>query len=807
MAVAQRSGNPNPSNLFGNSAIVRRLRNTFRTIFTRGDLSTLIIVCALMVIPALGLSSALDVQKDPRFWPVSLNQLAFVGIASVIFGFLLARSHYNELLALLMSAVYGIATIGILQLLVAPGNPLQRIVAVITRLRSALTGVNGGFQDPFILILFLCTLFWFLGHNTAWHIFRIDRVWRAVVPPGIVLLINGLYNFGPGNLDFYLVIYVFLSLMLVIRSHIEAREFDWYMNRVGFERNLRTWFFRSGAVAGVIILLIAWLIPTGSPEQNQKRFQQFINGDVLNRLNQLAARLFAPLEGQGMTTADYYGRDKLQLGGAIQLGDQIVMLVAATPGPRYYWKSRVFDSYNNGEWTSERSLDIAAQKGPLELPQPPYQLGTRADAAQRFTMLVGPSRLIYAAPQVRSVDIPAEADADYIDAQTKTLNPSVVRPMEALQERDSYGVVSSISVASADVLRQAAQQYPTWTAADLALGANVAPRARALALQIVHDAKAFTVYDKAKVIEAWLRKNIQYDEVMPVPPTDKDPIDWALFEIKRAYCTYYASAMVVMLRSQNIPARMAAGFAQGTWDDASKSYIVRERDAHTWVEVYFPGAGWVEFEPTSAQQTLDRPDSRAAAPTPTITPSPTPSPTPLPTATPAVQPQNQALQTIQPPTETPTLPPTIVPTPTLPPPPMPAAPSPLSGVLQFGVLLAALVAILSFGGVGLFWWVEYRGLDKLSPVGRAYARMAIYARWLRIPANAATTPLERGRRIAREVPEQSPQIVTITDMYINERYAPPHPATPGDEVRANRAWQMTRRGMIRLRLNKLLRRK
>lgn len=801
MAVAQNSS------FVDRSAVLRRLRNTLRTIFTRSDLSTLIVVCAIMVLPALALTNALDIQKDPRFWPVSLSQLAIVGVASVVFGFLLARSHYSELLALLMSAVYGIATIGALQLLAAPGSPIQRVVAVITRLRSALTGANGAFQDPFILILFLCTLFWFLGHNTAWHIFRIDRVWRAVVPPGIVLLINGLYNFGSSNLDFFLVIYVFLALLLVIRSHIDAREFDWYMNHVGYERNLRTWFFRSGAVAGAVILLIAWLLPTGSPEQNQKRFQQFINGDVLNRLNQLASKLFSPLEGQGVTTADYYGRDRLQLGGAIQLGDQVVMLVSATPGPRYYWKSRVFDTYSNGEWTSQRDLDIASQKGPLDLPQPPYQLGTRTDMQQRFTMLIGPSRLIYAAPQVRSVDIAAEADADYIDPQTKTLNPSVVRPMSPLQERDSYGVTSSISVASADVLRQAAQQYPPWANIDLSLSGSTAPRARALALQIVRDANAFTAYDKAKAIEAWLRKNIAYDEVLPTPPAGKDPIDWVLFEIKRAYCTYYASAMIVMLRSQGVPARMAAGFAEGTWDDASKSYMVRERDAHTWVEVYFPGAGWVEFEPTSAQQSLDRPDGRSAPPTSTPTPTPTPSPTPLPTATTVVQPQNPALQSAEPPSMTPTQVVTAVPSPTPLPLAVPPTSNTLPGILSLALIASVIIAVLSFVGVGLFWWIEYRGLDSLSPVARAYARMAIYARWLRIPASSATTPLERGRRIAREVPERSAQIVTITDMYINERYAPPHPATSGEEIRANRAWQATRWGMIRHGVRKLLRRK
>src|SRR5262249_4931450 len=140
--------------------------------------------------------------------------------------------------------------------------------------------------DPFLLILFLSILIWFLGHNTAWHVFRLDRVWRAVLPPGIVLVLNSFYNFDQLNLDPYLIIYLFLALLLVIRSHIEAREYDWYLNRISFQRDMRVWFFRSGAILGVIMLILAWLAPTGSAEDNARRFQQFLNGELQSKITQ-----------------------------------------------------------------------------------------------------------------------------------------------------------------------------------------------------------------------------------------------------------------------------------------------------------------------------------------------------------------------------------------------------------------------------------------------------------------------------------------------------------------------------------------
>src|SRR5436305_841947 len=102
----------------------RRFQNTLRTVFTRGDFSTLIITCLLMLIPVLALNAALSLAKDAfkttNAWPVSLGELIPVAILSVIFGFLLSRSHYSEALSLLMSGIYGVAVIGLIQYINAP---------------------------------------------------------------------------------------------------------------------------------------------------------------------------------------------------------------------------------------------------------------------------------------------------------------------------------------------------------------------------------------------------------------------------------------------------------------------------------------------------------------------------------------------------------------------------------------------------------------------------------------------------------------------------------------------------------------
>jgi hypothetical protein len=126
--------------------------------------------------------------------------------------------------------------------------------------------------------------------------------------------------------------------------------------------------------------------------------------------------------------------------------------------------------------------------------------------------------------------------------------------------------------------------------------------------------------------------------------------------------------------------------------------------------------------------------------------------------------------------------------------------------LNILLAIALFIAVMSFVAVGALWWIEYRGLDRQSPISRAYARLAIYAGWLGIPLGMSSTPLERGRRISKEVPEGNRPVNTITDMYINERYARPRNLTPGEEDHVGDAWRIARRALIGKKIRKWLRR-
>ena len=123
------------------------------------------------------------------------------------------------------------------------------------------------------------------------------------------------------------------------------------------------------------------------------------------------------------------------------------------------------------------------------------------------------------------------------------------------------------------------------------------PRIHRLALQITANAK--TSYEQAEAIELYLRTNYGYTLQLPSEP-EADPLAHFLFVRREGHCEYFASAMAVMLRTLGIPARVVNGFRNGEYNNLTGSYIIRGKNAHSWVEVYFSGYGWASFDPTPA---------------------------------------------------------------------------------------------------------------------------------------------------------------------------------------------------------------
>ena len=131
----------------------------------------------------------------------------------------------------------------------------------------------------------------------------------------------------------------------------------------------------------------------------------------------------------------------------------------------------------------------------------------------------------------------------------------------------------------------------------LQMPAELSERVRAYAREVAGGRATRTARGKAEAIEAELRSKFGYTLEMDTAE-GKEPIDYFLFTRKKGHCEYFAAAMVMMLRSAGVPARVVTGFKGAEWNDIGQWYVVRQSDAHAWVEAWVDGEGWVSFDPT-----------------------------------------------------------------------------------------------------------------------------------------------------------------------------------------------------------------
>ena len=171
---------------------------------------------------------------------------------------------------------------------------------------------------------------------------------------------------------------------------------------------------------------------------------------------------------------------------------------------------------------------------------------------------------------------------------------------DGIQEGQAYSMVSYVSTASNDDLREADTEYHGFiTDHYVQLPPSLPQRVRDLAEELTKDAD--NPLDKALAIQNYLRgPDFTYSKKIEIPPEGSDGVDHFLFETQTGYSDYFASSMTVMMRAVGVPARLAVGYAPGEVHIESGRTFVKDSDSHGWAQVYFPKYGWIDFEPTVA---------------------------------------------------------------------------------------------------------------------------------------------------------------------------------------------------------------
>lgn len=734
-------------------------------------------------------------------WASGLDVLIPVALPALVLGTIFARLRWLPAwLAHLLSGVLGfvwtVQALGPLmgeRLITWRDQATELVIRTIILIRILASGGRG--EDILLFIASLSLLAWILGYATAWMIFRGSWLWRPVLINAVVILVNYTYVYPKPTSLFF--IFLTAALLLLVYQNIASRQEQWNATQIEYPEFLPLRFVAMAAVCCGTLVLITSLLPNRISNEQVARAWKTMSAPFTmarERWEDAFSTINAP---PGISTGGSFTSRTSMLGGARALGDEVVMYVRA---PRFdYWRAVASDRYDDGGWhnTTGEQARAALGAATAELARTPRDTGApiphddtrgRTVVIQQFEMAKDrKDDLIMVGGQAASISLPTLVEHNYAVGSQNQLRPlfddtSLIVSQEPLRAGMVYSVTALVSNADIQSLRLAGTNYPTWiTDRYLQLPDNITQRTRDLARDIVTQAAAGTPYDQAVAIQNYLR-TLTYNENIDAPPPGAEPVDYFLFDLQEGYCDYYASSMVVMLRSLGIPARWAKGYAGGILDPESGAFVVRENVAHSWPEVYFPGFGWERFEPTPASYTAI--PNRPEAPPNYADESQTPDAYPF-----GNTPDSRFEEELEPGLEAED-------------PTGAGAAQALRtdwGALRQQLAIAGIVlGLLGLAGYALLlrWRYELRGL---SPAAAAYAQIGIWASLAGIPQHAHATPYEYGVELIRVLPQHRREIARVIEAYIAERY---RGATPGTQNFATELREIRRSlieyGIIRL---------
>ncbi len=257
------------------------------------------------------------------------------------------------------------------------------------------------------------------------------------------------------------------------------------------------------------------------------------------------------------------------------------------------WRGVTLDSFNGKRWFNDNAdrVSIPAETYERFLLPPPDGRAHRPHRPLRYRVLRAAvsTDVLFAAAEPRELTGLRLLSLDETGSLHDPQNLSV--PF-------AYDVVSDAGLPAVSDLRKASTVYPdNIRLVYLRLPHTIDPRVSELARTVT--APAANNYDRAFAVQSYLRNNFKYT-LDPPAIEPADPVGSFLFRSQSGYCEYFAAAMAVMLRTVKVPSRLVNGFQTGSYNRIGKDFVVRARDAHSWVEVYFPGYGWIPFDPTPA---------------------------------------------------------------------------------------------------------------------------------------------------------------------------------------------------------------
>ncbi len=650
---------------------------------------------------------------------------------------------------------------------------------LLENLRSV---IGGGFtstvssNSEMVFLFYLTFLSFFLAYFGVWLIYRARLPWLVALVYCAIMLVN--LNYIKQDLSYLVIIMLAALSLLIVRIHLVNQLTQWtseglYIDRVWLQ-NITRRFVQIGALFTLLILFISLMLPMVSQPTSGTNFWTNLDNIWANITHgQFSLTSPGTLVQPYETPTNFFG-DQLSITGNVNLPTGQVLSYTTSPkSQQQYLEGFTYDNFDGHTWTSTSNSTSPFEVNvsfPIEATNSRQHITTNVTI---YKPPEGTKHYIFAPAQPVSFSVPTTLYGNVIITAWTQQNP--------LTPGESYQATSLISVATAQEL--SAVQFSQDNSTLLSnLGQSYVQTPEDLSKNpIIQNTLqkwvqgSTDVYSQVKALESHLSDKTQftYSVTNPPVPSNVDAVAW-LLQTHQGYCTYYATAMVIMARMLGIPARIVNGFTQGSLQ--GNRWVVNGSDAHSWVQVYFPDYGWINFDPTPGYSVPGGPTTQQNTP-PAKTP-PAARPTPIAT----IGHQKPELQ-----------------------------PTPKLGLSGTGTntlstdaivrqnLFLTLSLVTLFGSLAVFGLAllkRYKGYQiSASMVYRRVCRLGVI---IGAPPQRWQTPYEYYRVLGRRYPRAAAPMRRITELFVRERWAPPHQSPdPIEEQALEKLWHQLRNALIR----------
>jgi len=535
-------------------------------------------------------------------WLNHMDYLLPVAVLAALLGALLGLTRLSVAITLPIAAIAGAAVV--LLTIGAEFFPKHDEAARLILLRGDAIKwtqivVDGGFApqlSPYAVGLGV--LMWVTGFIAAYALYRHHRVLDSILLVGVALIANMSATLTP--LFLYLVLFSLAALLLWLRIALVTREESWRIRRMKENLDVPGQIMRSGVMFIGGSIALAWVLTTVAVAAPLTSVWSNLDGVWSDVRNQFEGA-FGGLAGTDSRIEGTTFGPAFRVRGSWTSKDDPVMTVGATRG--YYMRTVTYDIYTGHGWDSSDGPNRRVAAGDRIFPGYTPERPLATDSFKIETVTVEVQR--NAGRNMFTPGYPTTAFSPMIVHEPNGLPLlGALQSGVVLQEGKGYQITAAISTASEAMLVGAGTAYPPEIVATYTGTAGVTQRTADEARRVVNAAGATDPYHEARALADYLRTDPRFTYkttgTLPSDP-NRDIVDFFLFdpEGQVGYCEYFATTMAVMARTLGLPARVAIGYAPGE-RSSQGIYQVRDKNAHAWAEIFFPGYGWQIFEATKS---------------------------------------------------------------------------------------------------------------------------------------------------------------------------------------------------------------